>query len=161
MRDLYRQLRQLHLPVAQMHSDLEQTERTQVMLDYKNNKVKILVATDVVSRGIDIDDIELVINFDVPKQAEDYVHRIGRTARAGAKGIGLTFVTPKDRQRFDKIEQFIEKQIERRPLPDEVAKLAPAVADVPADKKPRKKFYGKKRGNTKRHDKRKPKKDIQ
>lgn len=161
VRDLYRQLRQLHLPVAQMHSDLEQTERTQVMLDYKNNKVKILVATDVVSRGIDIDDIELVINFDVPKQAEDYVHRIGRTARAGAKGIGLTFVTPKDRQRFDKIEQFIEKQIERRPLSDEIAKLAPAVADVPADKKPRKKFYGKKRGNTKRHDKRKPKKDIQ
>ncbi len=144
VRNLYQQLRQLQLPVAQMHSDLEQAQRTQVMLDYKNNKIRFLVATDVVSRGIDIDDIELVINFDVPKQAEDYVHRIGRTARAGAKGIGLTFVTLKDRLRFDKIEQFIEKTIERRTLPEEIAKLAPAVEDKPAEAQRKKKFYGKK-----------------
>ncbi len=145
VRDLYQQLRRQHLPVAQMHSDLEQTKRTQVMLDYKNNKTKILVATDVVSRGIDIDDIEMVINFDVPKQAEDYVHRIGRTARAGAKGVGLTFVTPKDRERFDKIEKFIEKTIERRTLPENIAKMAPPVADEPATKS-RKKFHGHKGG---------------
>lgn len=158
VRELYQQLRRLHLPVAQMHSDLEQAKRTQVMLDYKNNKTKILVATDVVSRGIDIDDIELVINFDVPKQTEDYVHRIGRTARADAKGVGLTFVTPKDRQRFDKIEKFIEKTIERRALPDEVAKLAPAVPDVPAEKAQRKKFHGRKRNgnNNQKFRRRKP-----
>ena len=105
-----------------------------------------MVATDVVSRGIDIDDIELVINFDAPTQAEDYVHRIGRTARAGAKGTGLTFVTPRDRMRFDKIEKFIEKTIERRPLPPEVAKLADSIEDVPASRggSP-KKFGGKNR----------------
>lgn len=148
VRTLYQQLRQLKLPVAQMHSDLEQTDRTQVMLDYKNNKTQILVATDVVSRGIDIDDIEMVINFDVPKQSEDYVHRIGRTARAGAKGVGLTFVSPKDRPNFDKIEKFIEKNIERRALPEKVAKLAPPVEDKPAEKAKkggRRKFYGRKK----------------
>ena len=148
VRELYQQLKRLKVSVAQMHSDLEQVDRTQVMLDFKNNKIKVLVATDVVSRGIDIDDIELVINFDAPTQAEDYVHRIGRTARAGAKGTGLTFVTPRDRMRFDKIEKFIEKTIERRPLPPEVAKLAEPVEDVPASRGGApKKFGGKKRFN--------------
>ncbi|HKL96433.1 MAG TPA: DEAD/DEAH box helicase [Paludibacteraceae bacterium] len=148
VRELFHQLKRLKVSVAQMHSDLEQVDRTQVMLDFKNNKIQVLVATDVVSRGIDIDDIEMVINFDAPTQAEDYVHRIGRTARAGAKGTGLTFVSPRDRMRFDKIEKFIEKKIERRTLPDAVAKLAESVEDVPASRGgSTKKFAGKRRFN--------------
>jgi ATP-dependent RNA helicase RhlE len=154
VKELYRELKRLKLSVAQMHSDLAQTERSQVMLDFKNNKIQILVATDVVARGIDIDDIELVVNFDVPMQAEDYVHRIGRTARAGAKGVGFTFVTPKDRFRFDKIERFIEKQIPRYQLPEKVAKIAPKVEDRPAQKNKKKKYFGKRRnfsGKSKRN----------
>lgn len=154
VKELYRELKRLKLSVAQMHSDLVQTERSQVMLDFKNNKIQILVATDVVARGIDIDDIELVVNFDVPMQAEDYVHRIGRTARAGAKGVGFTFVTPKDRFRFDKIERFIEKQIPRYQLPEKVAKIAPKVEDKPAQKNKKKKNFGKRRnfsGKSKRN----------
>lgn len=154
VKELYRELKRLKLSVAQMHSDLAQTERSQVMLDFKNNKIQILVATDVVARGIDIDDIELVVNFDVPMQAEDYVHRIGRTARAGAKGVGFTFVTPKDRFRFDKIERFIEKQIPRYQLPEKVAKIAPKVEDKPAQKNKKKKNFGKRRnfsGKSKRN----------
>ncbi len=154
VKELYRELKRLKLSVAQMHSDLAQTERSQVMLDFKNNKIQILVATDVVARGIDIDDIELVVNFDVPMQAEDYVHRIGRTARAGAKGVGFTFVTPKDRFRFDKIERFIEKQIPRYQLPEKVAKIAPKVEDKPAQKNKKKKYFGKRRnfsGKSKRN----------
>ena len=85
-----------------MHSDLEQSERESVMMDFKNNKIDILVATDIVSRGIDIDEIGLVINFDVPHDPEDYIHRIGRTARASA---------------FYRIEQFIEETIYKIPLP--------------------------------------------
>jgi len=154
VKELYRELKRLKLSVAQMHSDLAQTERSQVMLDFKNNKIQILVATDVVARGIDIDDIELVVNFDVPMQAEDYVHRIGRTARAGAKGVGFTFVTPKDRFRFDKIERFIGKQIPRYQLPEKVAKIAPKVEDRPAQKNKKKKYFGKRRnfsGKSKRN----------
>ena len=71
-----------------------------------------MVATNIVSRGIDIDDVAMVINYDVPKQSEDYVHRIGRTARAGAEGLGITFVTLKDRILFDRIETFLGKTIE-------------------------------------------------
>ena len=89
-----------------MHSGLLQEKRKEVMLNFKNNKLQAIVATDIVSRGIDIDDVELVVNYDVPKQAEDYVHRIGRTARAGAKGRAITFVSPKDRFHFDKINYF-------------------------------------------------------
>ena len=134
VREVYRTLKKLNLKVAQMHSDLDQAERSQVMLDFKNNKINILVATDVVSRGIDIDDIELVINYDVPHQPEDYVHRIGRTARAGAKGEAMTLVTPQDRYRFDKIERFIERAVPRHILPTKVADMAPMVEDKPADK---------------------------
>lgn len=101
-----------------MHSDLDQKERDDVMLRFKNRQVGILVATDIVSRGIDIDDIQLVVNFDVPHDAEDYVHRIGRTARAGRGGRAVTFVNEKDMPKFRAIERFLEKTITRNPLPD-------------------------------------------
>ena len=143
VRDLYHTLRRRGLKVAQIHSDLENAERTQTLLDFKNNKIQLLVATDVVSRGIDIDDIEFVINYDVPAQPEDYVHRIGRTARAGARGEGITFVTPKDKPRLDRIEKLLEKSIQRGVLPEEVAKLAPAIDEstLVGEEKKKRKFY--------------------
>ncbi|MCM1109148.1 MAG: DEAD/DEAH box helicase [Clostridium sp.] len=101
-----------------MHSDLEQAERDDVMYRFKTQQIDILVATDIVARGIDIDDIQLVINFDVPHDAEDYVHRIGRTARANHDGEAITFVGEKDQIRFAAIERFLEKDIEKRPLPE-------------------------------------------
>ncbi|PZX13570.1 superfamily II DNA/RNA helicase [Breznakibacter xylanolyticus] len=104
-----------------IHSDLEQAEREQVLLDFRNRKVQILVATDIIARGIDIKDIELVINFDVPRDAEDYVHRIGRTARAKTQGVGLTFINDKDQRDFRNIERLIETEIYKAPLPAEMA----------------------------------------
>ncbi len=100
-----------------MHSDLEQKERDEVMLDFRNNKVDVLVATDIVARGIDVDDIPLVINYDVPRDAEDYVHRIGRTARAENKGEAITLVSPEDARYWGKIERFLQKDIQRLTLP--------------------------------------------
>lgn len=117
VKELTRALRANHIDARAMHSDLEQKERDEVMLDFRNNKVDVLVATDIVSRGIDVDDIPLVINYDVPRDAEDYVHRIGRTARAENKGEALTLVSPEDNHFFNKIERFLQKSIERLPLP--------------------------------------------
>ena len=104
--------------VAAMHSDLEQPEREAVMLDFKNNKIDILVATDVISRGIDIDQIGLVINYDVPHDPEDYIHRIGRTARANAEGTAITFVSEKEQGKFHRIESFLGYEIAKRELPE-------------------------------------------
>ena len=117
VKELTRALRANNIDARAMHSDLEQKERDEVMLDFRNNKVDVLVATDIVSRGIDVDDIPLVINYDVPRDAEDYVHRIGRTARAENKGEAITLVSPEDKHFFNKIERFLQKSIERLPLP--------------------------------------------
>ena len=117
VKDLTRALRANNIDARAMHSDLEQKERDEVMLDFRNNKVDVLVATDIVSRGIDVDDIPLVINYDVPRDAEDYVHRIGRTARAENKGEAITLVSPEDKHFFNQIERFLQKSIERLPLP--------------------------------------------
>lgn len=104
--------------VGAMHSDLEQREREEVMLAFKNHRISILIATDIVSRGIDIDDIQMVINYDAPRDPEDYVHRIGRTARANREGQAITLVTPKDWPHLLKIEKLIEKEIEKSELPE-------------------------------------------
>ncbi len=118
VKDLTRTLRANHIDARAMHSDLEQKERDEVMLGFRNGKVDVLVATDIVSRGIDVDDIPMVINYDVPRDAEDYVHRIGRTARAENKGEAITLVSPEDKRFFNKIERFLQKIIDRVPLPD-------------------------------------------
>lgn len=102
---------------AAMHSDLSQTERDEVMLGFKQRKIDILIATDIVSRGIDIDDIKMVINYDAPRDPEDYVHRIGRTARAGREGRAITLIGEKDRYLLSKIERLLEKKLPRNPLP--------------------------------------------
>ena len=120
VKDLAIALRREGFHVAAMHSDLTQAERDDVMFRFKSQKVSILVATDIVARGIDIDDIQLVLNYDVPHDAEDYVHRIGRTARAGAEGQAITLVSEKDQPQFRSIEKFLEKDIEKRPVPSEL-----------------------------------------
>jgi superfamily II DNA/RNA helicase len=121
---------------AAMHSDLTQQERNEVMYMFRSGQKDILVATDIVARGIDIDDITLVINFDVPNDAEDYVHRIGRTARAGAGGSAITLVSEKDQMDFMKIEKFLGKDVEKMPIPA-------SLGEGPA--------YEKKKSSDKRH----------
>ena len=126
VKDLTRALRTLKIDARAMHSDLEQNERDQVMLDFRNGKIDVLVATDVVSRGIDVTDVPLVINYDVPHDPEDYVHRIGRTARAENKGEAITLVSPDDAHYWNKIERFLKKEIERIALPE-------ALGEAPKD----------------------------
>ena len=118
VKDMAIVLKRAGFNVGAMHSDLDQHERDEVMYQFKAQQINVLVATDIVARGIDIDDIQLVINFDVPHDAEDYVHRIGRTARANNDGEAITLVGEKDRQKFAAIERFLKISIEKRPLPD-------------------------------------------
>ena len=120
VKELAHTLKRMKLDVAAMHSDLDQSQREEVMLNFKNNKVKILVATDIVARGIDIEDIGLVINYDVPHDPEDYIHRIGRTARAAATGSAITFVNEEEQGKFHQIEKFIEREIRKAELPASV-----------------------------------------
>ncbi len=123
VRNLARHLQKRGFNAQGMHSDLEQNEREQVMLDFRNRKLRILVATNVVSRGIDIDDIDLVINYDVPRDPEDYVHRVGRTARAARKGQAITFVSDQDMREFGRIEKLIGYEVKKVAVP---AELGPA-----------------------------------
>lgn len=118
VKDIARELCRQHINCSQMHSDLSQQERDEVMYAFKSGQTDVLVATDIVARGIDIDDILMVINYDVPHDAEDYVHRIGRTARADRDGIAITLVSEKDMYQFHQIEQFLEKEIVKNPLPE-------------------------------------------
>ena len=119
VRELAKAMRKLNLNVGEMHSDLDQTQRDDVMLDFKAGKVNILIATDIVARGIDIDDISMVVNYDVPFDAEDYVHRIGRTARADADGVAITLVSDRDVRKFKSIERFLEKEVRKDAVPQE------------------------------------------
>jgi ATP-dependent RNA helicase RhlE len=114
---LYKVLKK-EFDIEAFHSDLEQVEREKIMSNFKNKAVKILIGTDIISRGIDVVGIELVINFDTPSDPEDYVHRVGRTARADKEGEAITFVNPKDQHKFVRIESLIGMEITRNPLPD-------------------------------------------
>ncbi len=140
------------LSVGEMHSDLLQAERETVMHEFKNRRINILIATDIVSRGIDIDDIQMVINYDVPRDAEDYVHRIGRTARANRDGQAITLVSPCDYPNLIKIEKLIEREIDKPELPEscgnkpDVSKMA-----KPATRKGggKRKYYHNRKNNRK------------
>jgi len=114
---LVRELRRMGFSADGMLSDLEQKEREEVMLRFRNRDTQILVATDIVARGIDIDGIDLVMNYDVPRDPEDYVHRIGRTARAQSSGVAITLISDLDQHNFKKIEELIEREIIKIPLP--------------------------------------------
>lgn len=148
VKELTKAMAKLKVKVGEMHSDLDQTTRENVILDFKSGKINVLVATDIVARGIDIDDIELVINYDVPHEAEDYVHRVGRTARADRDGRAITFVNEKDIKKFLHIEKFLGKEVEKEAVPAELG-------DAPAYKarttgNGRSRNGGKHRGNSRR-----------
>lgn len=123
VRSLADELKRNGLNICSIHSDLEQSAREEALISFKNGSTKIAVATDVLSRGIDISDIDLVINFDAPSDGEDYVHRIGRTARAEASGVALTYINGEDAYKINRIEKLIETKIHRIPLPPELAEF--------------------------------------
>lgn len=150
-KELAHVLKRMKFNVAAMHSDLEQSQREEVILNFKNNKVDILVATDIVARGIDIEDIGLVVNYDVPHDPEDYIHRIGRTARAAATGAAVTLVSQEEQGKFYRIEKFMEREVEKRPLPESVGE-GPAYTPEAFERKGRggKGRSGRGRGGAKR-----------
>jgi ATP-dependent RNA helicase RhlE len=119
-KSLARELKRAGLKVEEIHSDLEQQEREKVLLDFRNRSLNILVATDILSRGIDVEDIDLVLNYDVPHDGEDYIHRIGRTARAASEGMAITFISEKEQGKFGDIERLLEGPVFKSALPPEL-----------------------------------------
>lgn len=142
VKELFRSLKKMNLNAAEMHSDLEQNQREDVMLGFKSGRINVVVATDIISRGIDIDNIETVINYDVPREPEDYVHRIGRTARADKDGAAITFISEKERGIFRKIEKLLGKEVEKGKVPEHLGEV-PDYNQQPSFK--RKTFYWNKR----------------
>ena len=116
-KQLSRELKQKGLKVEDIHSDLEQKKREEVLLDFRSRKLNVLVATDILSRGIDVEDIDMVINYDVPNDGEDYIHRIGRTARAEADGIAITIISPEEQQKFADIEKLLGEEVHKGVVP--------------------------------------------
>ncbi len=145
VREISLMLKKQGFNVGEMHSDLSQSERDEIMFLYKSRKIDIIVATDILARGIDIDDIRIVINYDVPRDCDDYIHRIGRTARAGTKGRAITFVSEEDQEYFKRIEDFIEQDVPKLDIP---AELGNAPAYEPNKNKEKKKENNRnRRGN--------------
>ena len=142
VKELTRTLRRNKINAAEIHSDLDQGEREQTLINYKSGKVPILVATDILSRGIDIDNIDLVINFDVPHDGEDYVHRIGRTARADTDGTAWTLISTQEQRKFKAIEKLIEKEVPKMAIPESLGEQ-PSYNELP------KKKFGSKPGGKK------------
>jgi superfamily II DNA/RNA helicase len=123
VKQLTRDLKRQGFNADEIHSDLEQAQREDVLMQFKSKRLPILIATDIVSRGIDIEDIDLVINYDVPNDGEDYVHRIGRTARAASSGMAFTFISEREQYKFAEIETLIDKVIDKTPLPEELGEV--------------------------------------
>src|SRR5690606_25081109 len=120
VKEIAKKLKKTGLQVEEMHSDLTQDAREEVMRQFRNRKINILVATDILARGIDIKELQLVLNFDVPDEAEDYVHRVGRTARADQSGMAITFITPSEQRKFAQIERLIETDVLKQPVPPDI-----------------------------------------
>ncbi|WP_346236003.1 DEAD/DEAH box helicase [Niabella insulamsoli] len=120
VKQLTRDLKRKGIKAGEIHSDLEQIEREETLIQYKSGRLPVLVATDILSRGIDIDNIDLVINFDVPHDGEDYVHRIGRTARAAAEGSAFTLINMKDQRKFQSIERLIGREVSKMKVPEQL-----------------------------------------
>lgn len=147
VKKLTTQLKSRGLYVKAFHSDLEQHERDEILREFKSRKLPIIVGTDILSRGIDVEGISLVINFDVPPDAEDYVHRIGRTARADRTGTAVTFVNEKDQRRFADIERFLGKEVPKMQMPADIG-AGPEYRKTGTNHKPWKQNNGKKRRPT-------------
>lgn len=139
VKQLNRELRAAHIKVSAFHSDFEQNEREKILLDFKNRKLPVIIGTDALSRGIDVEGIDLVINYDVPSDPEDYIHRIGRTARAETTGTAITLVNGRDIRKLKNIELLISKAITENPLPPELGE-----APTTEEHKP---FNNRNRGN--------------
>lgn len=146
VKQLTRELRRTGINIGEIHSDLEQSAREDVLLQFKSGRLSVLVATDILSRGIDIDGIDLVINYDVPHDGEDYIHRIGRTARAESDGAAITLIGDKEQQRFAAIENLLGKPVNKMIVPEQ---LGPVPDYNPRQRKggphgqQRRKFYKK------------------
>ena len=132
VKSLYKELKAIDLKAESFHSDLEQRDREEILLRFKNKQLPIIIGTDALSRGIDVEGIDLVINYDVPADAEDYVHRIGRTARAATTGTAITFVNHRDERRLKSIETLIDRKVTEHPLPEHLL----SIAEVRHEKKP-------------------------
>ena len=146
-------LRRMGLNVGEMHSDLSQSERDEIMFKYKSRKIDLLVATDILARGIDIDDIRIVINYDVPRDCDDYIHRVGRTARANTTGRGITLVSEVDQLAFKRIEDFIGKPIDKMPLPEGIGEAPEYNPKKPARNDKRRSHSSRNGRGGKRHGK--------
>jgi ATP-dependent RNA helicase RhlE len=144
-KQLTRELKKLKLSADEIHSDIDQSSRESVLNRFKSRDLNILVATDILSRGIDIEDIDLVINYDVPHDAEDYIHRVGRTARAESEGEAITLIGEKDQRRFLAIEELIGKPVEKIPVPDQLGE-SPVYSPSANKWKNKRKFSGNKTG---------------
>ena len=157
VKEVTRAMQRMSLNVGEMHSDLEQAQRDAIMHEFRNGRINMLIATDIVARGIDIDDIRLVINYDVPHDNEDYVHRIGRTARANNDGCAITLVNELEQSKFRQIEKFLGKDIYKIPVPDELGE-APEYKPEKETKGGRRRKGGWKKGAGKRSSSDKQKK---
>jgi len=144
VKSLTRELKSARLNVSAFHSDLEQKEREEILLSFKNKQLPIIIGTDALSRGIDVEGIDLVINYDVPGDPEDYIHRIGRTARAETTGTAITFVNHRDERKLKNIEQLIEKPIRLMEVPDELKSIEMVKREHPDNKRPQKRNWGNK-----------------
>ena len=151
VKEIARTIRKHGFNVGEMHSDLSQSERDEIMYQYKSRKIDMIVATDILARGIDIDDIRIVINYDVPRDCDDYIHRIGRTARAGTKGRAITFVSQEDQEYFKRIEDFIEQDVPKMEVPAELGE-APAYEPKKKEKRGAKGRNGRNRNTHGRSD---------
>jgi superfamily II DNA/RNA helicase len=147
VKKLNRELKSAHIKVNAFHSDFEQAEREQILLDFKNRELPVIIGTDALSRGIDVEGIDLVINYDVPSDPEDYIHRIGRTARAETTGTAITLVNERDNRKLKTIEDLIGRSIDENVLPAELGDAPVFKAHKPGKKgnNNRKKFKNRKK----------------
>ncbi len=150
VKKLDRELSKGGLKVKPFHSDLTQEEREKILLEFKNRQLAVLVGTDVLSRGIDVEGIDLVINYNVPPDPEDYIHRIGRTARAEKTGTAITFVNSRESRRLKSIERLMERQVDEVPLPEAIG-ISPVAADT--EERPRKRGGGRNGNDRKQNGK--------
>jgi superfamily II DNA/RNA helicase len=145
VKSLTRELKALRMQVSAFHSDLEQREREEILLSFKNKQLPVIIGTDALSRGIDVEGIDLVINYDVPGDPEDYIHRIGRTARAETTGTAITFVNHRDERKLKNIEQLIDKPIRLIEVPDELRSIQQAhKPEQGANRRPQRRHWGNK-----------------
>jgi ATP-dependent RNA helicase RhlE len=142
VKSLTKELKAARVNASAFHSDLEQKEREEILLNFKNKKLPVIIGTDALSRGIDVEGIDLVINYDVPGDPEDYIHRIGRTARAETTGTAITFVNHRDERKLKSIEQLIDKPIRLIDVPDELASIQQVRDERPINKRPQNRRWG-------------------